>query len=187
MSARGLLLSSLVVAVLGGMTWSVYRYSTFRSESKLRAGVGALKEGDYRSAFETILPFAMKGNDHAQFMISYMYAYGLGVARDDVRAEIWLRRRECHGRIPGGGEYDLAIEYLKGSAGLRDSERGVQWLRRAAEAGHPDAQRLLARPEELTTLGARAERELVEYWQKFLEDQQAIEPAGGSNMSRAGR
>jgi len=47
---------------------------------------------DYSRAFNETLKLATHGNAEAQYALGYMYYYGLGVARDQDIARVWIYR-----------------------------------------------------------------------------------------------
>ncbi|HEV8149986.1 MAG TPA: protein kinase [Gemmatimonadales bacterium] len=72
------------------------------------------------------------------------YARGRGVKRDDNWARYWYSKA-AELRDPEA-EYQLAMILLKGKGGSRPDEvRGLEWLQRAADHGHTEAQKELAR------------------------------------------
>ena len=52
-------------------------------------GQNAYRRGDYRIAFEKFNSLAEQGNPQAQWLLSGLYARGMGVARDYVEALKW--------------------------------------------------------------------------------------------------
>ena len=48
-----------------------------------------MEEGKFKEAMEELMPAARSGNADAEELIGIMYAMGLGVERDDVRAFEW--------------------------------------------------------------------------------------------------
>ena len=51
-----------------------------------------MEEGKFKEAMEELMPAARSGNADAEELIGIMYAMGLGVERDDVRAFEWYLR-----------------------------------------------------------------------------------------------
>lgn len=52
---------------------------------------------DYQAAMQELLPAARSGNAEAEELIGIMYALGLGVERDDIRAFEWYLRASLKG------------------------------------------------------------------------------------------
>ncbi len=161
MKYRRPLAQILTVTLLAGAGWLGHREWVFRAEEPLRDGTHAWEVGDNATAWKTLLPLAKRGDGRAQRTIAYMYALGSGVPADEVRAQMWSRRAECGCSTPGAIEYDIAFEYLDD----RDEAKALIWFRRAAEAGHPEAQRLLVSPERLSEKRLEVDPQLVRYWQ----------------------
>ena len=59
-----------------------------------------MEEGKFKEAMEELMPAARSGNADAEELIGIMYAMGLGVERDDVRAFEWYLRSSMKGH-PG--------------------------------------------------------------------------------------
>ena len=51
-----------------------------------------MEEGQFTKAMQELLPAARSGNADAEELIGVMYAMGLGVERDDIRAFDWYLR-----------------------------------------------------------------------------------------------
>ena len=56
-----------------------------------------MEKGEYAVAFEILYPMAQTGNADAEELIGSMYALGLGVERDDIRAFEWYLRASLRG------------------------------------------------------------------------------------------
>lgn len=100
-------------------------------------GTKALREGDYPTAFREFAPLAARGDLAAITNIGLMYARGLGVPRDEVRA------RDLYARAAEGdyviAQYNLAMLYKKEGG----QELAAQWLEQAAFNGHTRSQYLI--------------------------------------------
>ena len=64
--------------------------ATPSDETIFDQGVEAYDAGNYDLAFQKFYSLAQKGNGEAQYVVGYMYFYGLGVAIDLVRAYMWV-------------------------------------------------------------------------------------------------
>ncbi|MEM9268994.1 MAG: SEL1-like repeat protein, partial [Pseudomonadota bacterium] len=51
-----------------------------------------MEAGEFEAAREALWPAARSGNAEAEELIGVMYALGLGVERDDIRAFEWYLR-----------------------------------------------------------------------------------------------
>ena len=56
-----------------------------------------MEKGEYAVAFDILYPMAQTGNADAEELIGSMYALGLGVERDDIRAFEWYLRASLRG------------------------------------------------------------------------------------------
>lgn len=121
-------------------------------------GSAALKTLDYGTAVERLEPLALLGDSDAQFIIGQLYAFGLGVAKDEERAIMWFRKSgwEHHGETDRAApaEYLTAQDYLDtgGMVGLNYAE-AKKWLQKAAEGGHKEAASQLAKAYSQGLLG----------------------------------
>jgi hypothetical protein len=161
----GIVLGLIVVLLMG---WVGYRLWIFNQEAPFRAGISAFKEGDYKLALTKLKPYADSGDPLAQLVIGDMYAEGLGVPYDEVQASIWYRRAECgrKDKLTGRAEYGKALRYLSNES-WHDATKAARWLQRAAEAGHPEAQRLLSDEKQLAQKGLKIDPAVSEYWRKY--------------------
>lgn len=94
--------------------------------------------GDYTAAMAELLPAAQAGNAEAEELIGVMYASGLGVARDDVRAFEWYLRAAMKGHA--GAQSGVGWYYEVGR-GLPapDLVRAYMWYVLSTIGGDPDA------------------------------------------------
>ena len=79
-----------------------------------------------------------RGDAGAQFDIGLLYAYGLGVPRDDALAVQWFRKAADQGLAVA--QNSLGAMYDQGLGVPRDYALAVQWFRQAAVRGDADAQ-----------------------------------------------
>ena len=87
MKRKVLLFSVIAVAiVLGIMAVSYYRFWVFNDANL------ALKTGDYGQTMRLLRPWAALGDSKAQYTLGELYAFGLGLPRDDDTAVYWFRR-----------------------------------------------------------------------------------------------
>jgi uncharacterized protein len=156
----------VVLAVATTVGVVAHRLWKYEAEEPLRAGVSLLKAGDHEGARKALLPFAERGNPVAQRLLGQIYAEGLGVPADDVRAEMWFRRAECGCKNPGNAEFYTGRDLLRKIP--PDQAGAVRWIIRAAEAGHPEAQALLADRERLSSEGLVVDSATSAYWSGIL-------------------
>jgi len=94
--------------------------------------------GNYPAAMQELLPAARSGNAEAEELIGVMYASGLGVERDDIRAFEWYLRAAMKGHA--GAQSGVGWYYEVGR-GLPapDLVRAYMWYVLSAIGGDPDA------------------------------------------------
>ena len=97
-----------------------------------------MEEGKFKEAMQELLPAARSGNAEAEELIGVMYAMGLGVERDDVRAFEWYLRASLKGHP--GAQSGIGWYYEIGQ-GLPapDLIRAYTWYVLSAIGGDPDA------------------------------------------------
>lgn len=119
----------------------------FAEDRRLEAGAQAYKSEDDARALHILRPLAMVGDPRAQLIIADMYAFGLGVAKNDSETIYWLRRaafRVRQGEDPvASGECAIGESYANGFDAPIDTNVSVRWLRLAARGGSTRADSLL--------------------------------------------
>ncbi len=116
---------------------------------ELDSGAAALKVGNGSAAIRRLNPLANLGDNTAQTLLGYAYAYGwAGIAKNDDEAMYWFSRKGVFGsRGPQDGSGSGALEalnvanaYATGSEGVQvDLTESQKWLRLAARAGSKEA------------------------------------------------
>ena len=94
--------------------------------------------GDYTAAMAELIPAAKAGNAEAEELIGVMYASGLGVERDDVRAFEWYLRAAMKGHAGAQSGVGWYYEVGRGIA-APDLVRAYMWYVLSAIGGDPDA------------------------------------------------
>ena len=93
--------------------------------------------------FDPAQPALTTAKVDAAFMLARMYDRGIGVVRDEHKANAWYARAAEFGFVPA---YDiLGDRELEGRGTPRDPARAVAHLKQAADAGYVPAQFHLAR------------------------------------------
>lgn len=97
-----------------------------------------MEAGRFEEAREALLPAARSGNADAEELIGVMYAMGLGVLQDDMRAFDWYLRAAMKGHP--GAQSGVGWYYEVGR-GLPapDLVRAYLWYALSAIGGDPDA------------------------------------------------
>lgn len=124
-----------------------------------------MEEGRFEEARAALWPAARSGNAEAEELIGVMYALGLGVERDDVRAFDWYLRASLKGHP--GAQSGIGWYYETGR-GLPapDLVRAYAWYALSAIGGDPDAAISL---EDITPKLSRAE---LDQAQLLIDDYQ---------------
>lgn len=94
--------------------------------------------GDYSAAMQELLPAARSGNAEAEELIGVMYAMGLGVERDDIRAFDWYLRASMKGHAGAQSGVGWYYEVGRGIS-APDLVRAYMWYVLSAIGGDPDA------------------------------------------------
>jgi len=104
----------------------------------IEAARDMMEAGEFAAARAALAPAARSGNADAEELIGVMYAMGLGVPRDDVRAFEWYLRASMKGHP--GAQSGIGWYYEVGR-GLPapDLVRAYLWYALSAIGGDPDA------------------------------------------------
>jgi len=122
-----------------------------------------MEAGRFEEAREGLWPAARSGNADAEELIGVMYALGLGVEKDEVRAMEWYLRAAMKGHA--GAQSGVGWYYEVG-IGLPapDPVRAYMWYALSAIGGDPDAALSL---EEVVK---KMSSEQVEHAQALIDD-----------------
>jgi hypothetical protein len=97
-----------------------------------------MEENRFEEAMQALLPAARSGNADAEELIGVMYAMGLGVPRDDIRAFEWYLRSAMKGHP--GAQSGIGWYYEVGRGVPEpDLVRAYLWYVLSAIGGDPDA------------------------------------------------
>ena len=120
------------------------RYSQQEIQRWVDLAKEAVKNDDWKSAFEYHLKAAQAGRAESMFFVGNAYFYGNDVKENKREAKSWyekafplLREAAIHGDI--SAMYDIGSMYIEAQGTIRDYSEGLKWLRKAAEAGDTDA------------------------------------------------
>lgn len=125
----------------------------------------AYERGDYATASSQFAEAARQGHAAAQISLGWMYAQGLGVARDDQQALYWYRQAAKQGHRDA-----QVILYIRGLGNLSGDETAVD--RDPKDTGKLTPEHLDARPHQKEYTAARAGNgsQSRGYWyRKFAE------------------
>lgn len=97
-----------------------------------------MEANKFSQAMQELLPAARSGNAEAEELIGVMYAMGLGVPRDDVRAFDWYLRASLKGHPGAQSGIGWYYEVGRGMP-APDLVRAYTWYVLSAIGGDPDA------------------------------------------------
>lgn len=103
-----------------------------------KAGLELMNAGDYSAAYEHLLPAAQAGDADAEELIGVLYASGLGVERNDVRAFEWYLRASMKGHPGAQSGVGWYYEVGRGMP-TPDLVRAYLWYVLSTIGGDPDA------------------------------------------------
>ena len=104
----------------------------------IEEGRDLMEAGRFEEAMDAFLPAARSGNADAEELIGVMYALGLGVERDDVRAFEWYLRSAMKGHPGAQSGVGWYYEVGRGMP-APDLVRAYMWYVLSAIGGDPDA------------------------------------------------
>ncbi len=121
----------------GAVFWLGFLFS-FPVLAEIEEARDLMEAGRFEDAREALWPAARSGNADAEELIGVMYALGLGVEKDEVRAMEWYLRSAMKGH-PGaqsgvGWYYEVGI-----GLPAPDLVRAYMWYVLSAIGGDPDA------------------------------------------------
>lgn len=108
------------------------------ARADLEAARDLMEAGEFESAMQALQPAARSGNAEAEELIGVMYAMGLGVERDDVRAFEWYLRASLKGHAGAQSGIGWYFEVGRGVE-APDLVRAYTWYVLSAIGGDPDA------------------------------------------------
>jgi len=97
-----------------------------------------MEDSRFDEAMSALLPAARSGNADAEELIGVMYAMGLGVPRDDIRAFEWYLRSAMKGHPGAQSGVGWYYEVGRGMP-APDLVRAYLWYVLSAIGGDPDA------------------------------------------------
>ena len=110
----------------------------FIAFAEIESARDLMEEGKFKEAMEELLPAARSGNADAEELIGIMYAMGLGVERDDIRAFDWYLRSSMKGHPGAQSGVGWYYEVGRGMP-APDLIRAYTWYVLSAIGGDPDA------------------------------------------------
>ncbi|MES0808136.1 tetratricopeptide repeat protein [Roseibium sp. SCPC15] len=122
----------LTAAVLGLTLLSTPAFSEIEEARDM------MEAGKFDEAMKELWPAARSGNADAEELIGVMYAMGLGVERDDLRAFEWYLRSAMKGHPGAQSGVGWYYEVGRGMP-APDLVRAYMWYTLSAIGGDPDA------------------------------------------------
>jgi len=122
-----------------------------------------MEAGDYARAMAEFLPAARSGNADAEELIGVLYAMGLGVPRDDVRAFEWYLRASLKGHPGAQSGLGWYYEVGRGIA-APDLIRAYLWYGLSSIGGDVDA------PASLEDVRRKMTKNEIAMAQVLIED-----------------
>lgn len=108
------------------------------AHAEIEAARDLMEEGKFVEAREALWPAARSGNADAEELIGVMYAMGLGVEQDDIRAFDWYLRASMKGHPGAQSGVGWYYEVGRGMP-APDLVRAYMWYVLSAIGGDPDA------------------------------------------------
>ena len=97
----------------------------------------AYDRGDFYTAYYDLMPHAVRGNAHAQFLVAEMLRTGLGTKRNLAEALIWYRRAAEQGHT--AAQCNLGTSLYNGWGAPADPQTAIDWWLTAAIRGNGHA------------------------------------------------
>lgn len=124
--------------VLFGMTISLTLGWGCPVTAEIEKARQLMENSQFEEAFAALEPAARSGNADAEELIGVMYAMGLGVEKNDVRAFEWYLRSAMKGHPGAQSGIGWYFETGRGLA-APDLVRAYLWYTLSAIGGDPDA------------------------------------------------
>ena len=120
------------------MLYALCLLATPLGAASIEEGRDLMEAGKFQEAYAAFWPAARSGNADAEELIGVMYAMGLGVQRDDIRAFDWYLRSAMKGHPGAQSGVGWYYEVGRGMP-APDLVRAYMWYTLSAIGGDPDA------------------------------------------------
>ena len=141
----------------------------------------AIKNKEYKKAFELLLPLAEENNAEAQTLLGTLYVNGLGVEQDATKGLSLIMKAATQGYeaakvrafllcLEEANQGDAAAMYnvgymcLEGWGGKLDTNLCLVWLENATKSGHVPSARMLSEIYTKGKFGIIPDEEKASYW-----------------------
>ena len=115
-----------------------FYFIPFPIQADIEKARDLMESNKFEEAMHELRPAARSGNADAEELIGVMYAMGLGVERDDVRAFEWYLRSAMKGHPGAQSGVGWYYEVGRGMP-APDLNRAYMWYVLSAIGGDPDA------------------------------------------------
>ena len=102
--------------LLLSLVFLLFGCASTRMAQELELGKQSFNSGNFKIAFQQLMPLAVQGDPKAQYAIGFMYYYGYGVPQDSQSGEFWIKRSADKSYVPA--VHAIAL--------LNSGEKGLQ-------------------------------------------------------------
>lgn len=152
--------------------------ATAAAGQSLERAEAAYYRGDYAAAMRLLQPLAEQGNEHAQYLIGFMYERAQGVSKDPAKAAEWYGLAAERGHPHA--QNNLGVLYKNGQGVSQDYVKAYKWFSIAvsgylpADFGHRE--RAILNQQGVAAQMTRDQiREAKELAETFYSDQEFFE------------
>ena len=117
---------------------TLFSFTNIPAYADIEKARDLMESNNFKEAMQELLPAARSGNADAEELIGVMYAMGLGVKRDDMRAFEWYLRSAMKGHPGAQSGVGWYYEVGRGMP-APDLIRAYMWYVLSAIGGDPDA------------------------------------------------
>jgi uncharacterized protein len=110
-----------------------YRFAAERAISKAKINIVNFKKKNIPQALKALQSDAENGDAKAQFHLSIMLGFGLGVPKDEIEATKWNRLAAEQG--VHCAQFIMGLKYANGQNVPQDDEEALKWYRLGAQGG----------------------------------------------------
>lgn len=118
-------------------TFTLLLFMALPAAADIEQARDLMESNQFEAAYEALWPAARSGNADAEELIGVMYALGLGVEKDPVRAFEWYLRASMKGHP--GAQSGIGWYYEVGIGAAPDLTRAYMWYALSAIGGDLDA------------------------------------------------
>lgn len=172
---------SLRLAILSAL---VATAASAQTASFAERGEEARRAGRIAEALRLQREGAERGEPRAQWLLSKMFAFGVGTGKDQERAAFWRRKAAEMGEVEAQAALGIDFFELKGQQ--RDNAQASYWCRQAAEQGDADAQACLGKLYEEGRGVFRDPTRAAEWFRKSAEQRNASGAMGLAQLHASG-